>query len=81
MAQGQGQQVKVRRALVLFIKGSATPLALYVKDVVAEYKEFQQILKMPTARIIEKETIGPIKRISVPSNQITAVAIQEEQYV
>ena len=77
----QGQQVKTRRALVLFLKGSSTPIALYVKDPEADYREFQQILKMPTARVIEKETNGPIKKISVPSNQITAVAIQEEQYV
>ena len=67
--------------MVLFLKGAATPIALYVKDPEAEYRELQQILKMPTQRVIEKETNGPIKKISVPSNQITAVAIQEEQYV
>ncbi|RAI15153.1 MAG: hypothetical protein DKM22_04680 [Candidatus Melainabacteria bacterium] len=77
----QGQQVKIRKSLVLFLKGAATPIALYVKDPEAEYRELQQILKMPTQRVIEKETNGPIKKISVPSNQITAVAIQEEQYV
>ena len=77
----QGQQVKIRKSLVLFLKGAAAPIALYVKDPEAEYRELQQILKMPTQRVIEKETNGPIKKISVPSNQITAVAIQEEQYV
>ena len=77
----QGQQIKTRYALVLFLKGASTPLALYVKDPQKDYQEFQQLLKMPTARVIEKETEGPIKRISVPSNQITAVAIQEERYV
>ena len=76
MAQGQGQ--RIRRSLVIFLKGSSTPVALYVKDPDADYKELQAILKMPTARVIEKETLGPIKKISLPSNQITAVAIQEE---
>lgn len=79
MAQGQ-PQIKIRKSLVVFIKGAAAPVALYVKDPEAEYKELQQILKMPTARVIEKETDGPIKKISIPSNQITAVAIQEERY-
>lgn len=73
----QGQQ-RVRKSLVIFLKGSSTPVALYVKDPEADYRELQAILKMPTARVIEKETMGPIKKISLPSNQITAVAIQEE---
>lgn len=73
MAQGQAR----RRALVLFLKGAGAPIALYVKDPDADYREIQQILKMPTARVIEKETDGPIKKISVPSNQISAVAVQE----
>lgn len=81
MAQGQQQQnIKIRKALVLFLKGAGAPIALYVNDPEAEYKEIQAILKMPTARVIEKETNGPIKKISVPSNQIVAVAIQEERY-
>lgn len=73
MAQGQAK----RRALVLFLKGAGAPVALYVKDPDADYREIQQVLKMPTARVIEKETDGPIKKISVPSNQISAVAVQE----
>lgn len=73
MAQGQQK----RRALVLFLKGAGAPVALYVKDPDADYREIQQVLKMPTARVIEKETDGPIKKISVPSNQISAVAVQE----
>lgn len=73
----QGQQ-RIRKSLVLFLKGSSTPIALYVKDPEADYRELQAILKMPTARVIEKEPLGPIKKISVPSNQITAVAVQEE---
>ena len=73
MAQGQ----QTRKSLVLFLKGAGAPVALYVKDPEADYREIQQILKMPTSRVIEKETNGPIKKISVPSNQITAVAIQD----
>lgn len=77
MAQGQ----KIRKSLVVFLKGSASPVALYVKDPEADYRELQALLKMPTARVIEKETTGPIKRISFPSNHINAVAIQEEVIV
>lgn len=74
-------QVKTRITLVMFIKGSPAPLALYTENPQADYKEIQQLLKVPTQKIVEKEGIGPIKKISVPANQIAAVALQEEQYV
>ena len=31
--------------------------------------------------LVEKETQGPIKKVCFVSNQIAAVAMQEEQYV
>lgn len=76
-------QFKTRTAILLFIKGSAAPMVLYFENPQEVYEEMLQILKTSsaTAKLIEKEAIGPIKKFSILSNQISAVATQEEQYV
>ena len=75
------QQVRFRTALLLFLKGTAAPLVLYFEKTNEVYAEFQNILKSGVATIIEKDTIGPIKKFTVQSSQISASALQEEQYV
>ena len=72
------QQFKTRFAVLVFIKGAAAPLVLYFEDAKAEYDEFVAAMQMPGAKMIEKEPLGPIKKVSVMSNQIASVAIQEE---
>ena len=74
-------QVKTRTALLIFVKGSSAPIVLYVENPQAMYEEFQQLLKGVTSTIIEKEGTGPIKKVSIHSSQISAVALQDEQYV
>ncbi len=76
------QNVKIRTALLLFVKGAIAPMMLYFENPEEIYAEFQLLLKNPaTVKLVEKETIGPIKKISVMSNQIFAVALQDEQYM
>ena len=57
-------------------------IVLYFENPMAEYEDFQNCIKNSahSAKLIEKTTIGPVKRISIMSNQIVAVAIQEEQF-
>ncbi len=74
-------QVKTRTALLVFIKGASAPVVLYVENPQAVYEEIQQILKAPSVALYEKEANGPIKKLSVQANQISAVALQDEQYV
>ena len=74
-------QIKTRTALLIFIKGSSAPVVLYVENPQAAYEEFQQLLKSPGIGIIEKEGNGPIKKVTFHPNQISAVALQDEQYV
>lgn len=74
-------QVKVRTALLIFVKGSSAPVVLYVENPQATYEEIQQLMKGQSATLIEKEGTGPIKKVSVIANQISAVALQDEQYV
>ena len=74
-------QVKTRTALLIFIKGSSAPLVLYVENPQATYEELQQVIKGAMSTVIEKEGTGPIKKVTFHSNQISAVALQDEQYV
>lgn len=74
------QNIKKRYATLVFLKGSTAPLVLYVEDAQSLYNELIQAMKSPTAVLIEKETQGPLKKVSFISNQIAALAIQEEQY-
>jgi len=75
------QNVKKRYATLVFIKGSTAPLVMYVDDFQALYDEISAAMKNPNPIIIEKETNGPLKKVSFISTQIAAVAIQEEQYI
>lgn len=74
-------QIKTRTALLIFTKGSAAPVVLYVENPQATYEELQKVIKNGSSSVIEKEGNGPIKKITLHSNQISAVALQEEQYV
>ena len=82
MGQPYPSQYKTRTAVVLFVKGAVTPIVLYFENPRAEYEEFLSYIKSSShaPKIIEKETIGPVKKIAILSNQIAAVAIQEEQF-
>lgn len=74
------QNIKKRTSILVFIKGSTAPLVLYVENPEEFYAELQQSMKSPTPKFIEKDTLGPLKKVSFVSNQISALAIQEEQY-
>jgi hypothetical protein len=75
------QNIKKRYAVLVFIKGSTAPLVLYVKDAQTLYQELVERMQSPNAVLIEKETEGPLKKVCFASNQIAALAIQEEQYM
>lgn len=76
------QQIKTRISILVFLKGNAAPIVLYVDKPIELYEELLSYIKMPTnVKLLEKETVGPIKKIAFMSNQISAVAMQEEQYV
>lgn len=75
------QNIKKRYAVLLFIKGSTAPLVLYVKDAQALYQELIEKMTSPNAVVVEKETEGPLKKVCFVSNQIAALAIQEEQFI
>lgn len=76
------QQIKTRISVLVFLKGNAAPVVLYVDKPMDLYEELTSYLKMPANnKLLEKETSGPIKKIAFMSGQISSVAIQEEPYV
>ncbi len=79
----QNNQIKKRISVLVFLKGTTAPLVLYVENPVDFYQELTQILKQNSQvlKLIEKNTLGPIKKVCIQSTQICAVAIQEEQYM
>jgi len=77
------QQLKKRTSVLVFLKGTTAPLVLYVDNPFALYEELSQVLKLNSQvnKLIEKNTLGPIKKVCIQSNQICAIAMQEEQYI
>ena len=75
------QNVKKKTSVLVFLKGSTAPLVLYVENPQDLYAELSQLMKSASTVLVEKETQGPIKKVCFASNQIAAVAMQEEQYI
>lgn len=75
------QNVKKKISVLVFLKGSTAPLVLYVDNPQDLYAELSQLMKSASTVLVEKETQGPIKKVCFASNQIAAVAMQEEQYI
>jgi hypothetical protein len=75
------QNIKKRYSVLVFIKGSTAPLVLYVKDPQQLYDDLLNLMQSQKNVLFERETEGPIKKACFLSNQIAAVAIQEEQYM
>ena len=79
--QFNAQNIKKRISVLVFLKGSTAPLVLYVENPEALYDELKQAVKSPQAMLIERETLGPLKKVCFNSNLIASLALQEEQYM
>ena len=73
------QQLKMRTALVVFMKSASQPIVLYFNNPQKEYEDFKAAMKTPNV-VLEKEANGPIKKICLLSNNILGVFLQDEQY-
>lgn len=60
--QFNAQNIKKRISVLVFLKGSTAPLVLYVEKPEELYAELQQAVKSTAAVLIEKETLGPLKK-------------------
>jgi len=76
-----GQQMTIRKALLIFLKVVGSPLVLYVDNPDETYAEIKKIIANAnphSPKIIEKLGKGPLKKIAVLDTQIAGIAIQEE---
>ncbi len=80
MAQQFAGQIKIRTALLIFLKDNATPVVIYPENPIQAYEDIKQQIKSTTAVLIEKEAQGPIKKLCLLSNQIQGLGLQDEQY-
>lgn len=79
-----GQQLQIRKALLIFIKTMGAPIVLYVDNPDEMYAEIRQIIAnaVPAApKLVEKLGKGPLKKVAILDTQIAGVAIQEEPVV
>ena len=81
MSQQFTQQVKTRVSVLVFLKGAAAPLVLYVENPIELYNELIGYVGSSANKVIEKDTNGPIKRVAFCTSQISAIAMQEEQFI
>ena len=77
MVNQYGQQ-KTRIALMVFIKGSAAPIIMYVENPITVYEELKKSVELGQNKLYEKECVGPIKKVAFLTGQIAGLAIQEE---
>ena len=76
------QNFKTKTSLLLFGKSWAAPLVLYFDNPQEKYKEIQEIINsLAQPKLVELSANGPIKKVSIMSNQIAGVALQEEQHI
>ena len=69
---------KTRLAILVFFKGAAAPIVMYLENPITVYEELKKIVETGQNRLYEKECSGPIKKVSFLTEQISALAIQEE---
>ena len=72
---------KTRIAVLVFIKGSAAPIVMYIENPVTVYEELKKAVETNQNKLYEKECFGPIKKVSFLTGQIAGLAIQEEAYL
>ena len=75
------QNIKKRTSVLVFLKGTTAPLVLYVENPLDLYTELTGLIRSASNVVVEKETQGPLKKVCFAANQISAIAMQEEQYV
>ena len=69
---------KTRISVLVFIKGSAAPIVIYLENPVTVYEELKKLVETGQNKLYEKECNGPIKKVSIMTGQIAGLAIQEE---
>lgn len=65
------------------MKSLATPLVLYAENPNQLYDEIKQHIRSASAqtpKLIEKQGVGPLKKVSFLDTEISGVAVQSEPF-
>ena len=73
--------MKKRTSVLVFLKGAAAPLVLYTANPIALYEELLGLMKKNAAVLVEKETQGPIRKVCFKSEEVKAIALQDEPFI
>ena len=68
-------------SVLVFLKSLATPLVLYAENAPVLYDEIKQIVRTanPQApKLIEKQGMGPLKKVAFLDTEVSGVAVQLE---
>jgi hypothetical protein len=68
-------------SVLVFMKSLATPLVLYADNPTALYDEMKQIIRsanVQTPKLIEKQGVGPLKKVAFLDTEVSGVAVQLE---
>ncbi|MBE7705884.1 MAG: hypothetical protein E7Z91_01375 [Cyanobacteria bacterium SIG30] len=78
--QFNSMNYKTKTAVLIFGKNWIQPMVLYFENPNAVYEEIQNLIKTSstTPKLVEYKPLGPIKKVTLLSNQIAGVALQEE---
>jgi len=82
MSQQQIQgTIKTRTAVLVFLKDVGSPMVLYFDNAQKIYEDLKVLINSTEVKMVDFEPLGPIKKASVISSNIVAVALQEEKYL
>ncbi len=68
-------------SVLVFMKSLATPLVLYADNANQLYDEIKQLIRGANAqspKLIEKQGVGPLKKVAFLDTEISGVAVQLE---
>ncbi len=78
-AQQPQQQQGPPPAVLVFLKSLATPLVLYTPNVLETFTDIKDAMKnakVASPKLIEKETLGPLKIVFFWDTEIAGAALQ-----
>ena len=78
--QYNASNIKIKTAVLVFLKNLSAPLVLYFDNPQEIYNELKEVVNTPINKVYEFEPSGPIKKVCIQASQISGVALQEEQY-
>lgn len=68
-------------SVLVFLRGLATPVVLYADNPTQVFEEVKQLIKQadPKApKLIEKNGVGPLKKVAFLDIEVTGVALQAD---